>query len=304
MDAHPIRTPLQATSAFYGDSTVAKALRLGLAASQKLSPGLAVRMAQRLFGTPLPLRAGRRRAWDRHWQHTTWPFEGGSLGLYQRLPAPRGAPLALLVHGWGGHAGQMVPLAEALAAQGHAVTVLEMPAHGRSAGQVSNLPQFARALEYVAARLHQQGHAPIDLLAAHSLGANAAVYAASRGLALRKLVLLAPPASPHRYTQLFAQVFGLSEATRAAMQRRIEAREAIVMQQFEPDATGPRVRAATLVVHDRHDSINRFEDGEQFQRAIAGATLLATEGLGHRKILADPAVLQAVARFASEGAAT
>ena len=54
-------------------------------------------------------------------------------------------------------------------------------------------------------------------------------------------MLLAPPASPHEYTRLFAQVFGLTERTRAAMQRRIEAREGILMRQFEPPAVGPRI---------------------------------------------------------------
>lgn len=285
-------------AAFYGKGPVTAALRWGLAVSQQLAPGLAVRAAHRLFGTPLP-RARPPAAWDGHWTYAAWPFEQGSLGLYQQLPAPRSAPLALLVHGWGGHAGQMRPLASALAAGGHAVMVLEMPAHGRSAGRTSNLPQFARALDYVAARLHQQGHAPVDTLVAHSLGANAAAYAASRGLPARRLVLLAPPASPHHYTRLFAQVFGLNEATRAAMQRRIEAREAVVMQQFEPEAVGPRIRAATLVAHDRDDHVNRFDDGARYHLAIVGATLLATEGLGHRKILADPAVLAAVTRFAA-----
>jgi pimeloyl-ACP methyl ester carboxylesterase len=137
----------------------------------------------------------------------------------------------------------------------------------------------------------------MDAVVAHSLGAGAAAFAASRGLTLRKLVLLAPPASPHEYTRLFAQVFGLSERTRAAMQKRFEAREGILMPQFEPQAVGPRISPATLVVHDRRDSINRFADGVAFSEAIAGARLLATQDLGHRRILKDEAVLQEVSAF-------
>jgi pimeloyl-ACP methyl ester carboxylesterase len=132
---------------------------------------------------------------------------------------------------------------------------------------------------------------------AHSLGANAGAYAASRGLPVNRLVLLAPPASPYEYTRLFAHAFGLSETTRAAMQRRIEAREGILMPQFEPAAVGPRIRLPTLVVHDRQDSINRFADGVAYSEAIGGARLVATEGLGHQKILKDTGVLQHVASF-------
>jgi hypothetical protein len=69
------------------------------------------------------------------------------------------------------------------------------------------------------------------------------------------------------------------------------------MPQFEPAAVGPRIGTATLVVHDREDSINRFADGVAFSKAIAGAQMLTTQGLGHRRILKEPGVLDAVARF-------
>lgn len=290
-------SPPTAGASYYGNSALVRLARLGLGLSQQLWPGLAVRAAHRLFGTPLPPRWLRRpRAWSAHWQIERWPFERAGLTLYRDGAAASDAPAVLLVHGWGGHAGQMLPLATALAGQGLQTLLLEMPAHGRSAGSTSNLPQFARALEYVVARL-QAGGLQLHAVVAHSLGANAAAHALSRGLAAQRLVMLAPPASPHAYTKLFAHMFGLSEPTRGAMQRRIEAREGILMPQFEPQAVGPRIRATTLVVHDRGDRINRFADGEAYARAIPGARLQATEELGHMKILKDPAVLAAVADF-------
>lgn len=292
------RTALESTSAFYRSSPGIRLFRCALGASQRLWPSLAVRAAYRLFGTPLPPKwLNRRVPWDASWRIERWPFERASVTVYSRSAASHG-PVALLAHGWGGHARQMLPLAEALIQQGLHPVLIEMPAHGRSAGSVSNLPQFARAIEYVAARLLQEGHA-LRAVVAHSLAANAAAYAAGRGLAAERLVLVAPPASPREYTRLFAHVFGLSEATRAAMQDRIEAREGILMPQFEPDAAGPRIRVPTLVVHDREDSINRFADGVAFAQAIGGAQLFATEGLGHRRLLKDAQVLGKVAIFAA-----
>lgn len=290
------RTALQATSAFYQASPGLRLFRLALGASQRVWPALAVRGAFRLFCTPLPPRWLQRAAsWSADWHTESWPFEDGSLTVYSRPVAPH-APLVLLAHGWGGHAGQLLPLAEAVARTGLRPVLLEMPAHGASAGSTSNLPQFARALEYASARLQQQGHR-LHAVAAHSLAANAAAYAASRGLPAQRLVLLAPPSSPLEYTRLFAAVFGLSEGTRSRMQARIEAREGILMRQFEPAQVGPRIARPTLVVHDRGDSINRYADGEAFAGAIAGARLLPTEGLGHRRILRDPGVLEQVAAF-------
>lgn len=290
------RTALDVTSDYYGASPGIRLFRLALGTFQRLWPKLAVRAAYRLFGTPLPPKwLSRKREWDARWHIENWAFEDASITVYSPSVAPH-APLALLVHGWGGHAGQMLALADSLAQQGLKPVLLEMPAHGRSRGSVSNLPQFARAIEYAAHRLQQQGHT-VRVLAAHSLGANAAAFAVGRGLPVQRLVLMAPPASPRDYTQYFAHVFGLSEATRAAMQKRIETREAILMAQLEPTAVGPRIRVPTLVVHDREDSINSFADGQAFARAIRGAELAATQGLGHRKILKDPTVLTRVALF-------
>ncbi len=294
------RSSLEATAAFYSASRLTRVFRWTLGASQRLWPALGVRAATRLFATPLPSRwLTRQRALPSHWQMESWPFEGASLTVHDAGDADGTRPLVLLVHGWGGHAGQMLPLAEACRAAGLQALLLEMPAHGRSRGSRSNLPQFARALDYAAARLQQQGRA-VQAVVAHSLAANAAAYAASRGLPARRLVLLAPPASPTEYTRLFARVFGLSERTRAAMQRGIESREAVLMPLFEPWAVGPRISQPTLVVHDRHDSINRFADGEAFHAAIAGAQMLATSELGHRHILKDAQVLRAVADFLTQ----
>lgn len=291
---------LQATSNFYGGGAALRLMRTALVAAERLWPALAVRAAHRVFGTPLPLRRlGRDATPTGAWRTERWPFEDAEITVYGSAAGLHG-PTVLLLHGWGGHARQMLPLAEVLAARGLRPMLVDLPAHGGSRGRVSNLPQFARAIEYATARLQAQGMAPVAVVA-HSLAANAAAHAASRGLGTERLVLIAPPASPHEYTRLFAQAFGLSERTRAAMQRRIEAREGILMRQFEPPAVGPRIALPTLVVHDRGDRINRFADGEAYRDHIAGAALLATQGLGHRKILQDAPVLAAVAAFVAQG---
>ena len=144
---------IDATSAYYRALPGVGALRLALSATEKLWPNLTVRAATRLFLTPLPPKwLHRRTQWDRQWRIERWPFEQTCLTLYAQ---PSSGPVVLLVHGWGGHAAQMRPIADALAAQGLHPVIVEMPAHGRSEGMRSTLPQFARALAYLVARLSQ-----------------------------------------------------------------------------------------------------------------------------------------------------
>jgi len=290
---------LSATSDFYGGGPAIKLVRATLLAAQAVSHRLAVRAAYRLFGTPLPLKWLHRNSAPAHdWHARSWQFEGAGLTTYSSGGDVRRS--VLLVHGWGGFAGQMLPLAAALRERGLNPLLVEMPAHGNSRGTRTNLPQFARAIDYVTRRLQQEG-ADIVAVVAHSLGANAAAFAASRNLPAQRLVLVAPPASPLQFTRLFAHVFALSERTRAGMQQRIETTEAILMPDLEPAAVGPRIAMPTLIVHDRGDRINAFADGVAYSEHIRGARLVATEGLGHRRVLADAAVVAEIGEFIAAG---
>lgn len=301
-------TAANPAEAFYSASPVAGAIGALLRAAQALAPALAVGLARRVFCTPLPPKwAARRVPVPAQWSVERWPFERATLTVYRSRQARIGSPLVLLAHGWGGHAMQWEPLARALLAAGFDPVLLDFPAHGRSGGHTSTLPQFTRAIEYAAARLGADdradgatGHGAnggVHALVAHSLGANAAAQAVARGVRVRRLLLLAPVASPRGYTRLFARVFGLSETTRAAMQAALEAREAIVMPQFEPCQAGPRIQVPTLVLHDLGDQVNPHEDGAAFAQAVPGARLVSTQGLGHRKLLRDPGVAEEIRRF-------
>jgi pimeloyl-ACP methyl ester carboxylesterase len=52
-----------------------------------------------------------------------------------------------------------------------------------------------------------------------------------------------------------------------------------------------------LLVHDRQDAETGWADSDAIARAWPGARLVTTTGLGHRRILGDPAVVAEVAGF-------
>lgn len=295
-----------AATLFYARSTGVRFVRGVLASTEAWWPSLAARMAKRLFLTPLPPKwLQRRTAWGVHWRIQSLPFERASITVYRYLAATAcdtsaaqvsSRPHVLLMHGWGGNAAQMLPLANALANEGFVPIVIDAPAHGQSKGVSATLPQFARALGYVVARLGAEGVSLTSLIA-HSLGGSASAFAAGRGLAANSLVLIAAPDCPRDYTRMFAQVFGLGERTRAAMQRRIEAQEGILIDQFDAAACAPRISVPTLVVHDASDAVNAFASAERFMQHLPRGSLVRTEGLGHRKILKDTNLHTTIAAF-------
>jgi alpha-beta hydrolase superfamily lysophospholipase len=295
-----------AAAQYYTRSTGVSLLRRVLSSAEALWPALAVRMAKQLFLTPLPPKwLQKRTAWGVQWQIFDWSFERASITIY-RYQAPsacdasgesaNGRPYVLLMHGWGGNAAQMQSLANALADDGFVPVVIDAPAHGRSRGRTATLPQFARTLEYVHARLSEEGIS-LHAVIAHSLGGSASAFAVARGLTTKSLVLIAAPDCPRDYTRMFAQVFGLGERTRAAMQRRIEAQEGLLIDQFDAAACAPRIRVPTLVLHDKSDTVNAYTSAERFMQHLPSGTLAHTEALGHRKILKDRRVHSTIAAF-------
>ena len=281
-----------ATARSFAANPVFRALRVGLRGSESLPAPWSARLAARVFCTPVPTKlATRHRRAPAGVQVERLAFEDASLTLYH-WPAPEGAPRVLLTHGWGGWGLQMAALAEGLARAGFAPIAVDQPAHGRSAGWSSTLAQFARALDYLAAKV-----GPVRAVVGHSMGGSAALFAASRGLRSAGLVTLGSPANLVQVTRDYAQAFGLSEGTRKQMVSLIESREAIVFEQMEPGHVAPRVHLPCLVVHDRDDLTVPVRDAEAWAGQLTRAGLTLTSGLGHRRLLQDPGVVDHVVAF-------
>ncbi|MBV8201671.1 MAG: alpha/beta fold hydrolase, partial [Acidobacteria bacterium] len=186
--------------------------RAGFRAAGAVAPGAAARLAQRLFFTP-PRAAVRdeERAVLAQGERFELALDGGFVaGRGHTLRVVGRAwgtgPTLLLVHGWGGHSGQMTALVGPAVAAGFRAVAIDLPGHGESAGGLSSLVHFAAALERAAA-LWQ----PVEGLVAHSFGAAASTYALSRGLAAGRAVFFAPPSGFDSFWARFRTGVGVSD---------------------------------------------------------------------------------------------
>jgi pimeloyl-ACP methyl ester carboxylesterase len=64
-------------------------------------------------------------------------------------------------------------------------------------------------------------------------------------------------------------------------------------------AVGP-LALPLLVIHDRHDTVVPWENGQSVVAAWGNATLVTTEGLGHSGSLQHPDVIARIAGFLAE----
>jgi pimeloyl-ACP methyl ester carboxylesterase len=249
-------------------------------------------LAERLFLTPPKPRDAAAAALDlidarsSVLQHT-----GRHIAMWRW--GSRDAPAVLLAHGWGGNAAQMRGFVFPLLQAGFRVIAYDQPAHGVSEGKLTGLPDFAEVLAEVAWH-----HGEVRAVIGHSLGATAAALAhAQKKADLRRIVLISPPSDLVGHSRRFARWHWIPEPVRDAMQAAIEERYGLPWSELELARLAPRLGAKALVIHDRGDKVVPWKQGEQFARHWEGARLISTEGLGHRRILADDAVAQAAADF-------
>lgn len=289
-------TPPNPAALFFAGPLNQQLLRGLMGLAQRFAPTLAGRLAFQLFSTPLPLKwRGRSAAVTKAaagpWAAEHWELMGLRLCTWrhQGRLADAGRPRVLLVHGWAGSAHQMRPLAEQLWNAGYEPLALDMPAHGHSQGWQTHMPQFVQALHAAAQR-----YGPLHAIVAHSLGAVAAGHAVASGLAAAKLVMIACSAPPRQVLSWFGATFGLGPAGLAALQARLERLGGVRLEAFEPAWLGARLTLPLLLVHDEQDRAAPLAHAQALQRALPAGRLLLTQGLGHRRILADAGVAAAV----------
>jgi hypothetical protein len=266
----------------------------GIGALSRVSPGAAAWVAERLFLTP-PRHAAPERERDllARARPGSVRVEGRRLATWTWGSGPR----IMLVHGWGGRGAQLGAFVAPLVASGFSVAWFDGPAHGASEGRLATIPQMERALRGVVAAL-----GPVRGIVAHSGGAVVSAWAVRRWLLdgfvdlPEAIALIAPPADFRGYFERFAEACRLSAAARERLDRRLTARvgppEAFDLPRFAGD-----LPVAALVVHDREDAEVRWTEGAAIADAWPEAELVTTHGLGHRRILRDPAVVARVTAF-------
>lgn len=271
----------------------------------RLAPGGASHVAEALFLRPMRVaRPSRERAWLESAEGIdvesfevateTGPVVAWS---WQASGSQRMAPpTVLLVHGWAGRGSQLGALAEPLVREGFRVVAFDAPGHGETARRRgrrrSSLPEMVDGVLGMARHL-----GPLEGVVAHSAGAGAVTYALRHGLEVRRLVYVAPGVEPSLFTDGLRRFLGIPERVLDRMRRRLEARFGIEWSELRGATYAPRRRESLAVFHDRLDDEVPCWQSRELVEAWPGARLEVVSGLGHRRILRDPRVVDQAVGF-------
>ena len=265
----------------------------GLRALSAVAPSIAVRVAARAFwhvGPPAEVRPADRGAHERACRGAV-DVDGDRVVTYRW--GDRRAPTVLLVHGWKSRASRLAGLVTPLEAAGLGVVSFDGVAHGASSGRRMS------ALEHMAAiRAVHDAEGPFTAVVGHSLGALAAGLALADGLPADRFVSVAAmtgfDAIAESFLRLVGMPAGLHERLCDHVERTFPGDVRDVRSRIDLVAHPVPEHVATLFVQDGDDRMSLPAGAPLLQAAVPGSELLATRGLGHTRVLDDPAVVAAV----------
>jgi pimeloyl-ACP methyl ester carboxylesterase len=228
------------------------------------------------------------------------PLEADALASARRVSLQGGftawrwgsGPRVMLVHGWDGRGSQFAHFIAPLVNAGFEVIAWDGPAHGDAPGMRTDLADFAAALLRA-----QREIGPLHCVVAHSFGGLCSAYALRHGLDTLGLVLIATPFAPQDVFDRFTRALSLATRARRYFQDKLESDSGVTTIEGCIDRIPHSLQKPMLIVHDRDDKEIPFDDASRILASWPNSRLLATQGLGHRRVLKSADVVREVVEF-------
>ena len=223
--------------------------------------------------------------------HTHWIRTSKGKKLFAWfLPATDNAPVIIIVHGWGGNAGLMLPLALPFHQAGMHVLLVEARNHGRSDRDTfSSLPRFAEdagcATDWV--KTHVANSNGKIILLGHSVGAGAVLLEASRRDDIAAVISVSAFAHPAWMMQRYLQRPWIPRLARKAILRYVEWIIGHRFDEIAPMHTACRITCPVLLVHGKNDQVVPVSDLQAIVENCPDKThiqVLLISNAGHNSI--------------------
>ncbi|MCP4308065.1 MAG: alpha/beta hydrolase [bacterium] len=196
------------------------------------------------------------------------------------IPVVGPAPVVVVLHGWGGNASLMLPLAPHLNAAGFHALFLDARNHGHSEHDTFvSMPRFAEDLEIAVDWVAGREEVTSIGVLGHSVGAGAAILSASRSDHYSAVVSVSSFSHPEEMMreQMDRIPTPILNAILESVQRTIGYR----FETFAPRVRLPQVTAPLLLVHGDSDPVVPITDLYELSAIRPDAEVLIVEDGGH-----------------------
>ncbi len=197
------------------------------------------------------------------------------------------------MHGWSGRATQFLAIIEALLKENYHIYSIEAPAHGDSKQRKTHMLEFVDALNVVIKKFGKFQYA-----IGHSMG-GMAIFNCLKTSSFdpKSIVLLGTPANIRNVVYDFCDKVEANEQVARLLIEYIENRYSMKVKKASTDTLAMRYNPNGLIFHDVNDLDVDVHNAKALKKKWPNANLIVTEGLGHRKILMDRKVIDAIVGF-------
>ncbi len=262
---------------------------------QSVSPALLTRVLARLFTTPvrhkLPKREMGMDANSRQ-EMLSVPSIRKKIMTYQIGDSDK---KVLLVHGWSGRGTQLVIIAEEFVKAGYSVVSFDAPAHGKSTGKTSIMPEFIASIFEV-----DKKFGPFDAAVGHSLGGMSILNSIKRGLKVNRAVAIGSGDVIQDIMDEFVMHLRLKPEMGPRLCRYFEKKRHETMDDLSSYRAAKEIDIPVLIIHDENDMEVNVKCAHHIHQHLKNGELMLTKGLGHRKILGDKSVISRTLEFATQ----
>ena len=251
-----------------------------------ITPSLAARVAEPLFFRPVKFPIPER---EKEFRSTSESGKGElSSGRIHWFKKGSSGPKILFMHGWSGRGSQFTKMMDAFVEAGFEVYTFDAPGHGDEWLPRIDMLSFIGGIHWM-----ENKFGPFDGAIGHSIGGMALWNAIREGAAIKRLVEIGSPSSLSGVLMDFAAVLNARPAVAEILMGKLSADYQVAEDLFDPvRIAGLHPDVGGLLIHDAQDDEVPLAHALEMERAWKNGQLVTTEGLGHRKLLRDPEVIQ------------
>ena len=198
----------------------------------------------------------------------------------------------LLVHGWSGRSTQLFAFADKLLENGFMVISFDGPAHGKSTGRTTMMPEFLKTIEKI-----NTTFGPFEAAIGHSFGATSLYNAAATFLGIKTFIAIGSGDRISDIISNFAKNLYLNEKSAKKIQSGLEKKWVIHLDDFSSSTVAKKIKIPVLVVHDKTDGDVPVSCAYKIRQNLEKGSLFITNGLGHTKILRNNEVVHKSIKF-------
>ncbi|CAM1365092.1 Pimeloyl-ACP methyl ester carboxylesterase [Tenacibaculum sediminilitoris] len=271
---------------------IPKPIILSAKALQFISVNKAAKFSARLFTTPVNFPVPEReKVMLESAQKKTINIPSISRDV-QVLSYGYSTKKVLWVHGWAGRSTQLYMIADKLLEKGYMIISFDGPAHGKSTGKTTEMPEFIETI----AELDKQ-YGPFEAAIGHSFGGMCLYNAISKGFNVNTLVTVGAADKISDVILNFTKNLQVKPIIAQKMKHLFDKKWQRDIDIHSSSVQAKSIKAATLVVHDSFDGDVDVSCAMAIRQNLQNGKLLITEGLGHTKILRNPKIASKIVDF-------